>query len=142
MRSSSWSSLRAGLGAASQTLLEIVDRDTAGLEGRIFQNESVKIGIHGDVLDPLLGQSGLHPGDTLSTIRAGGHDLGDRRIVVRRYVRPAWHGRSPIATRICSCTMSRPVVCSVTVCPTWMRVFTMKAKTPPAQRNSTVPMLG
>jgi len=31
MRSSSWSSLRAGLGAASQTLLEIVDRDTAGL---------------------------------------------------------------------------------------------------------------
>jgi hypothetical protein len=42
----------AGLGAASQTLLEIVDRDTAGLEGRIFQNESVKIGIHGDVLDP------------------------------------------------------------------------------------------
>jgi hypothetical protein len=88
MRSSSWSSLRAGLGAASQTLLEIVDRDTAGLEGRIFQNESVKIGIHGDVLDPLLGQSGLHPGDTLSTIRAGGHDLGDQRIVVRRYVRP------------------------------------------------------
>jgi hypothetical protein len=80
-----------GLGAASQTLLEIVDRDTAGLEGRIFQNESVKIGIHGDVLDPLLGQSGLHPGDALSTIRAGGHDLGDRRVVVRRYVRPGHH---------------------------------------------------
>jgi hypothetical protein len=82
----------AGLGAASQTLLEIVDRDTAGLEGRIFQNESVKIGIHGDVLDPLLGQSGLHPGDALSTIRAGGHDLGDQRVVVRRYVRLGRHG--------------------------------------------------
>jgi hypothetical protein len=29
----------------------------------------------------------------------------------------------PAATRICSCTMSMPVVISVTGCSTWIRVF-------------------
>src|SRR5258708_2925940 len=87
MRSSSSSRTRAGFGAASQTLLEIVNRDTTGFERRIFKDESVKIGIHGDTPDLQLGQSGLHPGNALSTIRAGRDDLGDQRVVVRRYVR-------------------------------------------------------
>ncbi|MNT45242.1 hypothetical protein D3C72_1818160 [compost metagenome] len=46
----------------------------------------------------------------------------------------------PEAMRICSRTMSIPVISSVMVCSTWTRVFiSMKYTSPSARRNSTVP---
>ncbi|MNY00227.1 hypothetical protein D3C86_1327110 [compost metagenome] len=46
----------------------------------------------------------------------------------------------PEAMRICSRTMSMPVISSVMVCSTCTRVFiSMKYTSPSASRNSTVP---
>ena len=51
--------------------------------------------------------------------------------------------RSPAAIRICSLTMSMPVMNSVTGCSTWRRVFTSRKKKLPlsSSRNSNVPAL-
>src|SRR5678815_4939209 len=82
----------------------------------------------------------IRPGDGVNV--HGSSALIRHSIAWPRRVTSRWRKRSfcPAAMRICSCTMSMPVIISVTGCSTCTRVFiSMKKNSSFSYRNSNVP---